>query len=326
MYAICSLAPINSCEIFDSSSIVPTHQRSPLLPHPSPTPPLSSTTPATEPPSPISTSLEEQIERLDEEYTEIESLMVDTIRQRNIPHKTMLKWIQVLPLALKSQFSELLQKNAKALSSASNVDELLIIISPYWNSLHPTLLAHLVKKLADEKLKSRMKKYTDDLCKFRVSTQLGDFIEKWAGGVPPGFDEFTMELGEEWRERTVEDLEQFRIRLSRQQCIGGHMTYMKRVMPGSIFVHLALPQCCFPLTFDRDMQEFLTGENVLGVYVGGVCILDLHQHEVRTSYTIKRRFYTREKIMQNRPLDSFYSKICNWHLTCTIRIIKLMHY
>ena len=176
------------------------------------------------------------------------------------------------------------------MSNASNVDELFIIVSPYWNTLHPTLLAHLVKKLADEKLESRMKKYVDDLCKFRICTRLGDFIEKWAGGIPPGLDEFTMELGEQWRERTVEDFEQFRIHLSRQQCIEGHMTYMKKVMPGSIFVDLALPHCCFPLTFDSDMQKFLTGENVLGVYVGGVCILDLHQHEVRTSYTVKQNF------------------------------------
>ena len=233
-----------------------------------------------EPFSLVSISLEEEIEQLDEEYTEIESLTLDTIKQRNVPHKTMLKWIQVLPMTLKSQFSELLQRNAKALSNASNVDELFIIISPYWNSLHPTLLAHLVKKLADEKLKCRMKKYTDDLYKFRVRTRLGDFIEKWAGGVPSGFDEFVLELGEEWRERTVEDLEQFRVHLSRQQCIGGHMTYMKKVMPGSIFVELVLPQCCFPLTFNRDMQKFLREGGVLGVYVGGLCILDLHQPEV----------------------------------------------
>ena len=265
-----------SCEIPNSSLT----RRSPLPPRPSTTPPLSSTTPATETLSPIATSLEEKIEQLDEEYTEIESLVLQTIKDRKVPHKTMLGWIQVLPMTLKSQFSELLQRNAKALSNASNVDKLFIIISPYWNSLHPTLLSHLVKKLADEKLKSRMKKYTDDLCKFHIHTRLGDLIEKWAGGVPPGFDEFVLELGEEWREKTVEDFEQFRIRLSRQQCIGGHMIYMKKVKPGSIFVELALPQCCFPLTFDRDMQEFLKEEDVLGVYMGGLCILDLHQAEV----------------------------------------------
>ena len=192
----------------------------------------------------------------------------------------MLEWIQVLPMTLKSQFSELLQRNAKALSKASNVDELFIIISPYWNSLHPTLLSHLVENLADEKLKSRMKKYMDDLGEFRIHTRLEDLIEKWAGGVPPGFDEFALKFGEKWAEKTVEDFEQFRIRLSRQKCIGGHMTYMKKVTPGSIFVELALPQCCFPLTLDRDMEKFLMEEDVLGVYVDGLCILDLYQPEV----------------------------------------------
>ena len=273
-------APTESHETSDTrSTVCPL----PLRPCACPTPPLSSTTSATEPFSPVSISLEEEIERLDEEYNKIESLVLKTLKFRNVPHKTMLEWIQILPMALKSQFSELLQRKAKALCNASSVDELFIIISRYWNSLHPTLLAHLVKKLADGKLKSRMKKYTDDLRKFRVRTQLGDFIEKWMGGVPPGFDEFVLELGEQWRERTVEDLEQFRIRLSRQQCIGGHMTYMKKVMPGSIFVELALPQCCFPLIFGGDMQKFLREEDVLGVYVGGLCILDLHQREVGTS-------------------------------------------
>ena len=258
--------------------------QSPLPPHPCPTPPISATSPATAVDrfSPLSSSLDEEIKQLDEEYTEIESLVLKTIKLRNIPHKTMLEWVQVLPMRLKSQFSELLQRNAKALCDASSVDELFIIVSPYWNTLHPTLLEHLVKKLADDNLKSRMKKYTDDLCKFRIHTRLGDFIEKWAGGVPPGFDEFVLEQGEEWREKTVEDLENFRIKLSRQQCIGGHMTYMKRVMPGSIFVEFALPQCCFPLTFEEDTRKFFREEHVLGIYVGGLCILDLHQPEVRS--------------------------------------------
>ena len=216
--------------MFYSGSTVPTHQLSPLPPYPSPTPPLSSTTPVTEPPSSISTSLEEEIKQLDEEYTEIESLVLKTLKCRNVPHKTMLEWIQVLPMTLKSQFSELLQRNAKALSNASNVDELFMITSPFWNSFHPVLLEHLVNKLADEKLKSRMKKYTDNLHRFRVHTRLGDFIEKWVGDIPQGFDEFAIEFGEEWRERTVEDFERFRTHLSRHQCIGGHMTYVKKVM------------------------------------------------------------------------------------------------
>ena len=126
------------------------------LHRPPPIPPLPPTSPpvAAEQFSPGYTSLEEEIERLDEEYTEIESLVLEMIKEHKVPHKTMLKWIQVLPMTLKSQFSELLQRNAKALCSASSVDELFLIVSPYWNSLHPTLLVHLIKKLANEGLKT----------------------------------------------------------------------------------------------------------------------------------------------------------------------------
>ena len=226
-----------------------------------------------------SISIKEEIERLDEEYTEIENLLLETIKHHNVPHTTMLKWIQVLPMALKSQFSELLQMKAKDLCNASSVDELYIIVSPYWNLLHPTLLEHLIKRLADGQLRNRMNRYTDDLYKFRIRTKLGDFIEKWIGGAPPGFDDFAMELGEEWRERTLEDLEQFRIRLYRQQFIGGHMIYMRKVTPGSIFVELALPHDCFPLTLDEGAQKFLREENVHGVYVNRQCVLYLH-HQV----------------------------------------------
>lgn len=246
-----------------------------------PPPSLGLSSPALELYSPC--SIDEQIEHLDEEYTEIESLVLDTIKKYNIPHKTVLKWVQVLPLKLKGQFSEMLRTQAKELTGASSVDELFMILSPYWNTLHPTLLEHLIKKLANENLNTQIKRYLEELHKFRIHTRLGDFIEKWVGGIPPGFDEFTMELGEEWREKTVEDLEQFRIRLSRQQCIGGHIMYTKKVTPGSILVVFTLPQCCFPMSFEEDTQTFLREEHVLGVYVGGQSMLKLRQSEVRVN-------------------------------------------
>ena len=255
-----------------------------LTPPPSPgllSPGISSPA-ALEPYSP-SFPIEEQIEQLDEEYTEIESLVLESIKIHKVPHKTMLNWVMVLPMTLKAQFSELLRTQAKELTSASDVDQLFMILSPYWNSLHPTLLEHVIKKLADEKLKARMKRYVEELRRFRIHTRLGDFIEKWAGGVPAGFDKFTMELGEEWREKTVEDLEQFCIRLSQQQCIGGHVTYMKKVTAGSVLVMFAIPQCCFPMNFEEDVQTFLREECVLGVFVGGQSILDLRQVEVRVN-------------------------------------------
>ena len=175
---------LNTCTASAMKTPAQSHDasRSPTVPPPRPhtTPPLSplALNIAREARFP-SYSLDEEIEQLDNEYTEIESLVLETIKLRNVPHQTMLKWVQVLPMTLKPQFSELLRTQAKSLISASSVDELFMILSPYWNSLHPTLLEHLIKKLVDEKLNTRMKQYMESLRNFRMRTTLGDFVDKW---------------------------------------------------------------------------------------------------------------------------------------------------
>ena len=221
-------------------------------------------------------SIDDEIAQLDEAYLEIESLVLETIKQRGIPVKKMLQWVQVLPMVLKAQFSELLQTHAKAMSTAANVDELFFIISQYWNSLHPSLLEHLIKKLQDDNLKNRMSCYIKELRNFRIRTTLGDFVDKWVGGVPPGLDEFIMELGEVWREKTIHHLEQFRIQLSRQKCFNGHMPYVKKVISGSICVVFAVSRSVFPLKFEgKEIQRLLKEYEILRVKVEGQSDLDL---------------------------------------------------
>ena len=224
----------------------------------------------------ISLDIHEKIAKLEEEYAEIESLVLGTIGEENVPVKKMLRWVQVLPMVLKAQFSELLQTQAKAMSTASNTDELFFILSQYWNSLHPSLLEHLVKKLQNAILKDRMSCYMKELQTFRSSTTLGEFVDKWIGRVPPGLNEFIMEVGDEWKVRSVHDLEHFRIQLSRQKCFNGQMPYMKKVISGSIFVVFASSRSVFPLNFkSKEILSLLKENHVLRVVVEGRCILDL---------------------------------------------------
>ena len=154
---------------------------------------------------PTSDGLSVVIEQLDEQYIEIEQLVFKTIKCRKVPLEDVLNWIRFLPMTLRIQFAELIQGQAKILSNASNIDELFFILSPYWNSLHPVLLGYLVKKLGDEDLKGRMDHYMRHLHHFRTRTTLGDFLDKWIGEIPRGYQEFVLELGEKWRERTIED-------------------------------------------------------------------------------------------------------------------------
>lgn len=218
-------------------------------------------------------SIDNQIARLDEKYVVIENLVLETIRQQSIPVKKMLQWVLVLPMMLKAQFSESLQAQRKEMSDASNVDELFLILSQYWNSLQPSLLEHLVTKLQDTRLRIRMKDYLRDLENFRKCTILGEFVDKWMGVVPSGLEEFIVELGEEWRGKTMHDLELFRVQLSRQKCFNGHMPLTKRVISGSIMVVFAVSH---NVRFKgKEFWYFLRRHGILRVMMKGRCVLDL---------------------------------------------------
>lgn len=241
-----------------------------------PLPPLFDT--AMQPHSP-SCSLEEEIMQLDEEYNEIESLVLETIKEHNISHKTMLKWFQVLPLTLKEPFSQMLLTQARELSRASNVDELFMILCRYWNSQHPTLLEYLIRKLNDENLNVKMKHYMEHLRNFRLHTTLGNFIDKWMRGTPPGFNEYVLKLGEGWRDKTLEDFNQFVIGLSRQKSFERQFVYLSNVTTGCLAVVIAVPQSCSPLKPDSELLHYLQENMVLSVLTGGECILNLEANK-----------------------------------------------
>jgi hypothetical protein len=217
------------------------------------------------------------IERLDKEYIEIERLVFKSIKRRKVPLEDMLDWIRFPPVKLRSQLADLVQARVKLLANVSSIDELFFILSSYWNLLHPDLLGYLVNQLEDTDLKTRMDRYMEDLHHFRLQTTLGDFLDKWVGEIPSGYQEFVLELGEEWRKKTVEDFEQFRIRLSRLQSFGGgHMSFMKTAKSSSILVVLALPAHLFPLNLrQKAIHNFFRDDNILRMMVDGQYIYDL---------------------------------------------------
>jgi hypothetical protein len=216
------------------------------------------------------------IERLDKEYIEIEQLVFKAIKRRKVPLEDVLNWIRFPPITLRTQLADLVQIRPKLLANVLSVDELFFILSSYWNSLHPDLLGYLTNKLGDTDLKARMDRYMEDLRQFRIQTTLGDFLDKWVGEIPSGYQEFVLELGEEWRKKTVEDFEQFRICLSRLQSFGGgHMSFMETAKSSSILVVLALPAHLFPLNLRRKaIHNFFKDESIVRMTVDGQCVYD----------------------------------------------------
>ena len=226
-----------------------------------------------------SCGVEVQIEQLDQQYIQIESCVLEAIKRHKVSLDTVLKWIRFPPAKLRTQFAELLRQQAKVVSSSTSLDELFSILSSYWNLFHPALLEYLINKLGDQDLKKRMDHYLEDLYHFRIQTTVGEFLDRWVGGTPPYYSDIVFELGKEWRERTLEELEQFRTQMSRLLSFGGgQMSFLKSMKSSSILVVISLPEHLFPVNFrQHTLHEFLRDTQVLKVLVEGECVLDLEK-------------------------------------------------
>ena len=222
------------------------------------------------------TSIEMSIKQLDKELHKIERQLFRTMEQQEVPLEKIFDWIRFLPVAMRPHFAELTRVLFKTLPTVSNLDELFAILPQYWNSLHPSVLEHFVDMLEDGDLQERMQRYMKNLSHFRKQTPLGAFLDKWDGEIPSSYQEVVIELGEKWREKTVNDLMQLQVRISRLKSIGGgHMPFLKATKSSSILVILTLPQHLFPLDFrQKALHDFLRSEDVLKVIVDGQCVLD----------------------------------------------------
>ena len=228
---------------------------------------------------PSATDIEMSVNQLDMELYRIERQLFRTMKQQEVPLEEIFDWIRFPPVAMRPHFAELTRVLFKALPIVSNLDELFLVLPQYWNSLHPSVLEHFVNMLENGDLQERMQRYMKSLSHFRKQTPLGAFLDKSVGEIPSDYQEVVIELGEKWREKTVEDLMQLQVRISRLKSIGGgHMPFLKETKSSSILVILTLPQHLFPLDLrQKALHDFLRSEDVLKVIIDGQCVLDLEK-------------------------------------------------
>ena len=105
-----------------------------------------------------------------------------------------------------------LKSHVRVLYQAADIPELFGTMNFHWNYLNPSLLDHLVHRLALEEPKQQMEVYKSDLQQFRMKTPLTLFcqtLKRKKVKPPPEFREMVAEF--DWPENvTLEDVEQFR--------------------------------------------------------------------------------------------------------------------
>ena len=97
----------------------------------------------------------------------------------------------------------------QALLEASSVEHFIHKLNDYCCALNPDILEGLIEVLGNVKSKSMMEKYKGVLHEFRCKTKLKHFVGNYEGPTPPEYKEVQLKLGDDWREKTLADLQTF---------------------------------------------------------------------------------------------------------------------
>ena len=150
-----------------------------------------------------------------------------------------------LPVSLKYQHLRFLERNCSAISNATSIDDILVILGRYWDYLNCGLLNEVVHRLGSGETKQLMEQYMEKLSQFRMKTKLRDFIGKSTNKLLPHFTTFVTKMGEDWRDRTLQDLEDFRKELAHAMHLEEYATHIMSAEQGCVAVtwavHSSLP-------------------------------------------------------------------------------------
>ena len=229
---------------------------------------------------PHSLSLKEEIKQFEEKYADLVVSVRDALKRLGVSFEKVQNRLLQLPVSLK-HCAKLLQSEASRLARASSIDELFFILSPHWDFLNPSLLAHLAYRFGDDQTIRSVNKYYGELREFRMRTKIDNFINMWTGTLFPDTQEIVMKLGDNWREQTLEQLEVLRTEVSRKRCFADYVMPLKGINESSVDAVFSLPKSVASHSLELEtLLEFFQKYQVLRILLNGVCILNLQVQQV----------------------------------------------
>ena len=162
------------------------------------------------------------------------------------------------------------QSNSTALllhEATKTKNEFFHCLKDYCNVLEPEILEDLIEELGDEETKTKLNQFNEELKTFQRGTKLKDMIGNYDGpeNMPPEYKELSIKLGNKWREKTLEELKNVRLRMSLRSCL------LKLIEDGSLIVTYLVPNNT-ELQLNDNQREYLCRQNVEEITMGGKCI------------------------------------------------------
>ena len=261
----------------DIPPVPPSHQAD-IPPVPAQSEHVASAAPSLSPPQ---TSVERkrevqrEIDTLKGMYDDLLMKTVESFKEKHAETPTFLSRLRtsiaVLPSSLKDEHIHFLKENSSEIAKAASVDELFIIVSCYSDVFNYSLVAHIIRRFGDDKLREDLQNYTAEFQAFCSRTNLADFVAAHTGSheIPPDFSELVLKMGPQWEIHTLKDLEEFHKTLKRRSFLTSYAVRLMRGKTGSIFLIWSVPRTCSDFLVSSLDHHFLEQCNIEGVTIDG---------------------------------------------------------
>ena len=226
------------------------------------------------------TQLQKEIKDLEEKYGVLTDNALSALKKEHVSLDRIKSYLRQLPVSLKQQCHKFLQSQRLCLINAANIDELFWILSDYWDFINPSLLVNLAHKFGDDQTIASVDKYMKELKEFRMRTKLKDFINQWTGQPRPDFHEIVLEFKDDWREYTLEQLEEFRNAFLCKQwlaeCYAMPLRGIKEACVAAVF---SLPKAINSRDLEN-LRDFFQEHQILRVFLSGTCIINIQVYSI----------------------------------------------
>ena len=204
------------------------------------------------------------------------------------PMKKFRHTLRCLPLSIRNDHLQFLEKSLPNIDKAENIDEIFRYLNMYWNFLDYTLLEYVIKRYGDKFLKSKMRRYVHDLAEFRKNTTIAQvcrFAKSWSirPDLPQHFSTLRTKFSKSAAEYTLEELEQFRLTFCREFSLrlsDSVAMLAASITNGSVIINWYVPSSLVDdlmAAIFRHPGSFFEQQFVVEIVLNGICVYDAQQ-------------------------------------------------
>ena len=219
--------------------------------------------------------MQQEIATLVTKYDDLVSRTVETFSemQEDSPHfcRRLQISVAVLPTSLKYQHQYFLEQHSSQIAKSTTVAEILSILNNYCDFLNCSLLAHIIDKFGDDKLKKQLSNYMEALREFRSHTKIADFMETCTGSpnLSPEFVALETKMSPEWEHRTLEEAEEYRNTMTQKSSLANYVISLVKGKPGSIYLVWKIPKRAIQFLAAGMDSDFLQHHGIEAVAIYG---------------------------------------------------------